>query len=197
MPWNTFYDFSEQRESDAEPDQPVLTDEEVELIAGAAPLQGLPPAREIDGDWCDTCHGYTHMPWCGDYVKKASRSSLSEFLSAPCCPRCVFADSQQGEPALKTPSGPLRDEFLAGRAKNSSHAPQTLKTGILETSQAPNFDSDWELAPRGMTNYVEREVAEYWYRMGGNAKKQEILALENGDLREAARLRELARKEIQ
>lgn len=34
---------------------------------------------------------------------------------------------------------------------------------------APDFDHEWEAAPRGMTNYVERSIAEYFYLRGRRA----------------------------
>lgn len=33
----------------------------------------------------------------------------------------------------------------------------------------PDFDHEWEAAPRGMTNYVERSIAEYWFLRGRRA----------------------------
>lgn len=72
-------------------------------------------------------------------------------------------------------------------------------TGISDSSSTallPDFDSDWQLAPRTRTAYVEESIAHYWWLRGRQAGIEESIRLQNEDLREAARLRGLAREAI-
>lgn len=31
--------------------------------------------RHNEGPWCDDCHGYSHMPWCPQYVEKVAEAA--------------------------------------------------------------------------------------------------------------------------
>jgi hypothetical protein len=54
--------------------------------------------------------------------------------------------------------------------------------------QLPSFNDDWELAPLCHTRYVEPATAEYWYHVGRKSKEQEMLTLQNQDMREMLRV---------
>lgn len=55
-------------------------------------------------------------------------------------------------------------------------------------ADTPDFDSEWRIAPRTMTTYVEREIAELWFRRGGMVERERLLTTMNQDLKEMARL---------
>lgn len=62
-------------------------------------------------------------------------------------------------------------------------------SGPAEAISAPDFDHEWREAPRGMTNYVERSIAEYFYLRGRRAGELNQMIEENRVFREMAERR--------
>lgn len=56
---------------------------------------------------------------------------------------------------------------------------------------APDFDHEWREAPRGMTNYVEQLIAEYWFLRGRRAGELNQMLEENRVFKEMAERRGL------
>lgn len=50
------------------------------------------------------------------------------------------------------------------------HEAQRLELPPSTAIPAPDFDYEWDAAPRSMKNYVEREIAEYFYLCGLRAE---------------------------
>lgn len=52
----------------------------------------------------------------------------------------------------------------------------------------PDFNSEWTTAPRSMRNYVEREIAEFWFERGRLAERGRMLSEQNADMTEMLRV---------
>lgn len=78
------------------------------------------------------------------------------------CEMCVWADKQEREQVL-----------------------HSITESVVEI---PDFDSNWESAPRSKCARVERDDAEYWYVKGQQAMKIEMMLAHNQDLNEMARI---------
>lgn len=61
---------------------------------------------------------------------------------------------------------------------------ESASNGVI----APTFTEEWELAPRTMTNYVESNIAEYWFLRGVRAGEAGAMVTMNQDLREIRRV---------
>lgn len=53
-----------------------------------------------------------------------------------------------------------------GRVETYEARQLRLKQSPSTAIPAPDFDYEWDAAPRSMKNYVEREIAEYFYLCG-------------------------------
>ena len=102
----------------------------------------------------------------------------------PACPCHEWsAKSPSESPGMENhPAG-----FLVSKPKNASEG----EYGAGMTISAPDFDHEWEAAPRGMTNYVERSVAEYFYLRGLRAGELNQMIEENRVFQEMAERRRL------
>lgn len=58
----------------------------------------------------------------------------------------------------------------------------------VQTEQINGFNAEWDRAPRSMRNYVDQQVAEYWFLRGCQAGRTEGLRLQVDDAREMCRL---------
>lgn len=108
------------------------------------------------------------------------------------CLMCHFAREFEKSRA-KPPSDALgpeneQDEFLESGGKNVSDSPQAQNRGILE----PDFDHEWNAAPRIHTRYTEKAEAEWWLMrgvwLGIQYERERGLVAMNGDLREMQRM---------
>lgn len=63
------------------------------------------------------------------------------------------------------------------------HEAQRLESALGIAIPAPDFEQEWNDAPRWATRLTEQEIAEYWFIRGQHAKEVELLVQENEDLR--------------
>lgn len=87
-------------------------------------------------------------------------------------------------------SGPEneQDEFLESGGKNVLDGPQAQSRGILE----PDFNHEWNAAPRAHTRYTEKSEAEWWLMrgvwLGIQYERERGLVTMGQDLREMQRI---------
>lgn len=140
--------------------------------------------------WLSCCQGYTHMPWCPQYIEKAAEAATeAENVSerpqkgkegtSGCCERCDESDRQeQQELTLNLVQGLLRKAAQGCNCELHRLSPEACTARIDTAIDAvnaeiangqlppPDFDECWTLAPTAMKRVTERECAEYFYRCG-------------------------------
>ncbi len=120
------------------------------------------------------------------------------------CEMCSWADKQERKAACKHGTSGYcfpcvrerhNQDMLNGRFDEDLEREQVLHSiteSVVERVAGeiflPDFDSDWESAPRSKRARVERDDAEYWYAKGQQAKKIEMMLAHNQDLNEMARI---------
>jgi len=79
---------------------------------------------------------------------------------------------------------------VAKQGTESLSALQELQVAVETDKEiAPSdFNDEWTTAPRSMRNYVEREVAEYFYERGRLAERGRMLSEQNADYVEMLRV---------
>lgn len=71
------------------------------------------------------------------------------------------------------------------------HEAQRLESTSSAAISAPDFEHEWNEAPRAMRNYVEQSIAEYWYLRGQLAGELKSLTETTQVFREMAEQRGL------
>lgn len=102
------------------------------------------------------------------------------------CEQCRYADKREKYEALLAVAKQavverVRAELTDGEPLIGVHHIGPLTTGT-------SFDAAWSTAPRSMTAYVERDVAEFWHQTGQRDEKAAMTSTYNADLRELRRL---------
>jgi hypothetical protein len=102
------------------------------------------------------------------------------------CEMCRFADEQERreQQAIRNLAADIARARLVSRVVDAVNAEVIANHGLLPD----DFHAAWDAAPRSMRNYVEWDVAQWWFLRGRQVGLSEGLMTHGADTREVLRV---------
>lgn len=94
--------------------------------------------------------------------------------------------------AVEAARNPAPDPYSLFEPSEGSQGQETANSAVPAVIDTPDFEHEWNAAPRSMRNHVERETAEKWLMrgvwLGIQYERERGLVAMNSDLREMQRM---------
>ena len=111
-------------------------------------------------EWCDDCHGYTHMPWCPAYTEQhpLTEPSQCDIDNGGQCEKCLAEWSARAASRVQQSAAAIRARRAALLERTDIHSPTE---GAIALAEAYLHTADWfhQLPNNAMQDAALQHVA--------------------------------------